>query len=498
MPSKSYKALLAAAMLLLFIGVSFTQSALVRDRETLGLNRYTELRGAPPVLALTTVAFGGFRGLISNVLWIRATELQEQNKYFEMVQLADWITKLEPHFSQVWVMQGWNMAFNISVEFSDPADRWRWVERGMALMRDDGLRYNPYDVTLHQELGWLFEFKMGGNMDDAQMLYKQAWSAEMYKVFEADRPNWDELMNPKTDDARRRAALLRDKYKMDPQLMKRVDDKYGPLEWRLPEAHAIYWAVEGLEMAAKNERRVNPDDLVKLRRIVYQSMNLAFQRGRLVTLNAGGGAERVVDLGPNLAMIPSANGAYEDAIEHEEPRYREGFCNAQRYFLRDAVFFLYLDAREPDANRWYQYLAQKYPDKPLLDADTNSLPGNTSLQEYAIGRIEEEAQTLGEYKTRYMLEGLERKSLRSLARGDDSQADWLHRLAQNIWNRYDRKIQNLRNAKANERLFVAPLPEIRADVLRQLLSGELSPEETAILATKTGQTNIPPPAARQP
>ena len=497
MPPKTYKALLAAVIILLFVGVSFTQTRLVQDREALGLNRYTELRGAPPILALTTVAFGGFRGLISNFLWIRANDLQQDGKYFEMVQLADWITKLEPHFTQVWLMQGWNMAFNISVEFNDPGDRWRWVERGMELMRDDGLRYNPYDVLLHRELAWLFEFKMGGNMDDAQMYYKAAWAQEMYDLFKGDRPNWDALINPKTDDERRRAALLRDKYKMDAQLMKEIDDKYGPLEWRLPEAHAMYWAIEGLRRAEKNERRINPDDLVTLRRIVYESMDLAFQRGRLGTIKDAGG-ERVIDLGPNLAMIPNANAAYEEAITNEEPRFREGFYSSHRYFLMDASFFLYLGGHEVDANRWYKYLAQKYPDKPLLTSQTNMLPGNTSLVDYAVARTEDEAQTLGEYKTRYMLEGLERKSLRSLADGDDQQADVLHRLAQNIWDRYDKKIKNLHNAKADNRLYVAPLPEIRGAVLKQLLSGELSPEETALLASKTGQTNIPPPAPKTP
>ncbi len=130
MSGKLYKSMLAAVAVVLLAGVSLMQWRLTRERDALGLNRYTELKGAPPVLMLTTVALGGFRGLISNALWIRANDLQEQDKYFEMVQLADWITKLEPHFTQVWLVQAWNMAFNISVKFNDPADRWRWVETG--------------------------------------------------------------------------------------------------------------------------------------------------------------------------------------------------------------------------------------------------------------------------------------------------------------------------------------------------------------------------------
>ncbi len=99
----------------LLAGAGLVQQSLNRDRDQLGLTRVRPLENAPPVLAFTTVALGGFRGLISNALWMRATDLQDEDKFFEMAQLADWITKLEPHFVQVWLVQAWNMAYNISV-----------------------------------------------------------------------------------------------------------------------------------------------------------------------------------------------------------------------------------------------------------------------------------------------------------------------------------------------------------------------------------------------
>ena len=110
------KLLLLVLAGLLLAGSGFMQRQMNRDRDRLGLTRTEPLKNAPPVLAFTTVALGGFRGLISNALWIRAGELQENDKFFEMAQLADWITKLEPHFVQVWLVQAWNMAYNISVK----------------------------------------------------------------------------------------------------------------------------------------------------------------------------------------------------------------------------------------------------------------------------------------------------------------------------------------------------------------------------------------------
>src|SRR5271157_4633319 len=135
----------------LLVGAGFVQQSLNRDRDRLGLTRVQPLENAPPVLAFTTVALGGFRGLISNALWMRATDLQDEDKFFEMAQLADWITKLEPNFVQVWLVQAWNMAYNISVKFKETApgefpDRWRWVKRGIELLRDDGLRFNPNET----------------------------------------------------------------------------------------------------------------------------------------------------------------------------------------------------------------------------------------------------------------------------------------------------------------------------------------------------------------
>src|SRR5438034_116622 len=204
---KFYKlALLALAIVCLF-GVAQAQRRLNGQRARYGLVHDTELKGAPPVLQFTTVALGGFRGLIANILWVRATELQDEDKFFEMVQLADWITKLEPRFVQVWLVQAWNMAYNISVKFKDFPDRWRWVSRGVELLRDDGLRYNPDETLIYRELAWFFQHKMGQNLDDANMYYKQQWANEMAAVFDKKKPDLEELIHPQTEDQKARRRL---------------------------------------------------------------------------------------------------------------------------------------------------------------------------------------------------------------------------------------------------------------------------------------------------
>src|SRR5258706_167186 len=253
------KILLLVLVVALLAGSGLMQKALNRDRARLGLTRMNALENAPPVLAFTTVALGGFRGLIANALWIRANDLQQDDKFFESAQLAKWITDLEPNFTQVWLFQGWNMAYNISVKFKDFPDRWRWVERGIELLRDDGLRYNPNDVLIHRELAWFFQHKMGQNLDDANVYYKQQWAVEMAPFFGTTGTNFSGLINPQTPEARTNAWLFREKYKMDPVFAQKVDAQYGPFDWRLPEAHAIYWGAQGLEDAKKNPDKVKAD-----------------------------------------------------------------------------------------------------------------------------------------------------------------------------------------------------------------------------------------------
>lgn len=433
MSSRLYKSVLLLLAAGLLVGSSQLQKSLNRDREALGLTRIEPLENAPPVLAFTTVALGGFRGLISNALWIRATELQDEDKFFEMAQLADWITKLEPHFVQVWLVQAWNMAYNISVKFKDPEDRWRWVQRGIELLRDDGLRFNPNETLIYRELAWFFQHKMGHNLDDAHMHYKQMWAEEMSVVFANQKPNVQELIDPQTDDAKERAALLRNKYKMDPRAMLEVDERYGPLEWRLPEAHAIYWAAEGLKAAEHNPGKVNKEELIQLRRAIYQSMQLSFHRGRLV----GNPFDKSVEFGPNIDIVPKVSAAYEQAMEEDEPN-RDHISRAHRNFLRDAIYFLYTHNRVKDATYWLRYICQKYPDKPMLDGKLDSMPCDITVDRYAVARVQEDVGETDRNRVQAMVEGFLINSYTSLIIGEEERAAGAKLMARQIHRTYER------------------------------------------------------------
>jgi hypothetical protein len=487
MNARLKKLLLLGLALVFLFGVSRVQISLNQDRDRLGLTRVQPLENAPPVLAFTTVALGGFRGLIANALWIRASDLQDEDKFFEMMQLADWITKLEPHFVQVWLVQAWNMAYNVSVKFKDLDDRWRWVRRGIELLRDDGLRYNPNEVLIYRELAWFFQHKMGQNLDDAHMLYKQAWANEMAEVFgKLRRPNLDELVNPQNDEQRARANLLREKYKMDAVFMKQVDETYGPLEWRLPEAHAIYWAALGLEKAKLNPTKVKQEDLIQLRRVIYQSMHLAVQRGRLVE----NFIDKEFEFGPNLDIIPKTSFAYEQAME-EDAENREHISRAHRNFLRLAIYFLYVHNRVPDSAEWYNYLGEHYPDKTIIDDDTNSFPRNVTLDRYVMANVQVDISETDRNKVQSTIEAFVTRAFHSLILGEDDQHAGLRMMARKVWQSFMSQIEG-----SEVRIGLPPVEETEKVIRDRLLDPEegMPYEYRAVLRAKLGMPPEPPPA----
>ncbi len=124
------------------------------------------------------IAMGAFRGIFVNFLWIRANSLKEAGKYYEAIELASAITRLQPRFPRVWVFHGWNLAYNVSVATQTREERWQWVNAGIRLLREQGIPANPNDMLLHKELGWFFLHKIGGYTDDANPYYKRQLAAE--------------------------------------------------------------------------------------------------------------------------------------------------------------------------------------------------------------------------------------------------------------------------------------------------------------------------------
>jgi hypothetical protein len=470
--SKIYKPALGLLIVALMFVTSHTQSYLNKQREALGLTRTAVLENAPPVLMFTTVALGGFRGLIANALWIRANDMQENGKYFEMVQLADWITKLQPTIVTVWVHQAWNMAYNITVKFPDHEDRWIWVKRAIELLRDQAIKYNPHEPLIYRELGWIFQHKMGHYMDDATETYKKEWALEMNKLFGNKKANFDELINPQTPEQKERARLLREKYKMDPAIMKEVDQKYGPLEWRLPEAHAVYWGYYGLEKCSNEP--LKKDDFITLRRLIFQSLQTGFHRGRMIYPSP---QSEMFIYGPNLDIVKHVSDAYLEQAALE-PDKNQHILTGHRNFLTTAVYFLFSYGRNSAAREWYAYLKEKYPDAPGTQGKT--------MEEYAFDRVQEEVGSTDPNRIRAVLEGYLEQHFMDLAIGEEDHGAVMLQLAKKIRARYMETVGD----KSAVRVGLPPIEETYDVVLKRLVSPDygLDPQIRAQLLTRLGKS----------
>ncbi|MHC4429573.1 MAG: hypothetical protein ACYS0D_13360 [Planctomycetota bacterium] len=161
-------------------GTILPRIADLTQRHTL---RYTDVavEGAPPFVTIGT-AIGALRGMIVNWLWIKVHFMKEKGLYYEIMEDADLITKLQPRFAAVWAFHGHNMAYNISVAHNTSEERWEWVSAGIDLVRGKGLRYNPDNLQLHKELAFWFSHKIEGVADDSHFYYKTELAREWHAI----------------------------------------------------------------------------------------------------------------------------------------------------------------------------------------------------------------------------------------------------------------------------------------------------------------------------
>ena len=186
--------------------------------------RRTRGEGAPVLSEGVLAALGGVRSIAAEIVWFRADRLQEEGRYVELAQLAETLAFLEPHTPEVWSYAAWNLAYNVSVMMPTAEDRWRWVLAAIGLLRDSGLRLNPDSPELCRELAWLFELKIGTDLDSAAAYYRAEWRRIVEDV--RARGAWEELA-------------------MDPTRMSRIEQMTGFDDWTDPQLSAIYWATIG-------------------------------------------------------------------------------------------------------------------------------------------------------------------------------------------------------------------------------------------------------------
>lgn len=502
-----------AATVFIITAISFTQTQMNRIITEKKLTYSDPVKNAPPVVAFTTVALGSFRGLIADLLWLRASALQDEGNYFEMVQLASWITKLQPNFSGATAYLAWNMAYNISVTCSSFADRWRWVNKGIELIRDEALVYNPTDPILYKELAWIYQHKVGNILDDANLYYKTQMAVALMKPFGGPEPNWEELAKApasislfdkkysekpsyrdalKAADIKNTAALLtyfedkdklpetfieklndprelkniisflraewlREQFKLDPVLILKINKLYGAFDWRLPETHAIYWATLGLERCPGNAD-------ISLERMVTQAIKDSFMSGRLLMVDVKN-FQNVITV-PNLKVVDAVYKVYKEAYERNK---NKSFLSALENFMKDAIVVLYTFGDYSKSQQYLDLLKKEFPDNIAYKIDLDRF----ILKEWA-----EDVKSATLKQANDMVSGLLFQSCYYLVYGDLAAYESHEKLARLVYTRYQSDQSGVETRKG-----LAPFNDIKTNVIKTCLKN-FPPDIANILETQ--------------
>ena len=377
------------------------------------------LAGAPPAYILADSLLGGFRSFLISALWMRAQNMKQQGEFFEMVDIYKMISTMEPNYPASWANMAWDLSYNVAAEFDeDPHERLYWVFRGVSMLRDEAIRHNPRSALLYYELSWIFYNKATNSVDPAFPLYRQFLAMQVGRILlgtgdsqslreiiataaqypdagafyareevrrltqelrahgydianDAIRiaalnpPELEKILAPKANMELLRTAMLlemnrrlRTDLNMSPELMLELNTRFTDIDWRLPQAHALYWSWLG------NRHQLEEDPQytnLRFERMIYFSLiQLAHMGGGIVT------EDGMVIAPPNPQALDKVIEYMEDLLERKKDvPGMDGVRSAFENFLRVAVFNFYFEDDRLNAERVRQRLVKfsGYPDK---------------------------------------------------------------------------------------------------------------------------------------
>ncbi len=152
--------------------------ATMRSEERLAQSNLGEIDPTSEAMKLACL---GLRGVYATVLWGKSHQYKEQENWAALAATLEQMTKLQPNFVSVWRFQGWNQAYNLSVEMDDYQYRYYWVTRGIEFI-DRGQSYNENDVMLVWDEGWYTAQKIG--RADEVVQFRRLFSQDEFNMVE--------------------------------------------------------------------------------------------------------------------------------------------------------------------------------------------------------------------------------------------------------------------------------------------------------------------------
>ncbi len=130
----------------------------VKQEKDLGEATIGQIDTGGFVLKLAMI--GGARGMVANYLWNQARSYEKIHEWDKLKGTVDFITKLQPHFLSIWTYQGWVLAYNVSVEWDAPDDKYVWIKKGINFLKE-GVSKNQKSPDLLWDTAWTYYHKIG-------------------------------------------------------------------------------------------------------------------------------------------------------------------------------------------------------------------------------------------------------------------------------------------------------------------------------------------------
>jgi len=177
------KVIYAMAILVLFVAMYPYKEFLHREAERRDLGEATMGEVDTGSFMLKLALLGGARGIAVNYLWMRSQDLKKVQDWDKMKATVNMITKLQPHFLQIWTFQGWNLAYNVSVEWDAPEDKYEWIKQGIKFLQE-GVAKNPQSPDLISDTASTYYHKIG--FSDEAVILRRLFYDDVDESFKRD------------------------------------------------------------------------------------------------------------------------------------------------------------------------------------------------------------------------------------------------------------------------------------------------------------------------
>lgn len=133
--------------------------------------------------SISRFVLSSFRGPLVCGLWWEVDELQQKHDFKQLELMLTALTKLQPHFKGPWKYQGWNLAYNVSVEFDRVEDKYFYISKGIRWLAqgEEINRLKLYDPDRPEELRTVGDPEMRSEI--AQYLSGKMYYADEQLMF---------------------------------------------------------------------------------------------------------------------------------------------------------------------------------------------------------------------------------------------------------------------------------------------------------------------------